>query len=236
MTLLTLALSLSLACKDGDTATDDSQVEGDADSDADTDSDTDTDAPVSDAAGTVETRTDPALSADIAIVKAFSYSTDKKTFIYASSNPAASCDLLTDVYDPEKGSQDLTDLFLPGHCNVSITLVGAPPIEDYDIKNGDGSAVANIACTIGEGAWEYSGSGADSGYFWTGDYYTGSAFKETLSIAWEDQASGQLHATLKLGGYNGTLSDTVGEVDAQGYIKGEVYTVECEGLSGSGGF
>ena len=234
MTLLLMGL---LACTDdvdvddSDTTSDDTS--GDADTDADTD--TDTDAPVSTASGSVTLRDGSDLKADTEIVTAFSYYTNKKTFIYATSNPNATCELVSALYEKGAAPVDLNELFLDNHCNVSITLVGAPPVVDYDLQDGAGGVVAGVNCAYGEGEFVYEG-GSDAGYFWDGPFYNASAFKETLSIEHQDQGAKTLKATLNLGGYRGTWSTSADEVQAQGYIKGEIYTVHCDGLSASGGF
>ena len=235
MTLLLMGL---LACTDDvdadDSSTNTDDTSGDADTDADTDTDTDTDAPVSTAAGSVTLRDGSNLKADTKIATAFSFYSDKKTFIYATSNPTATCALVGQLYEKDAAPVDLNELFLDNHCNVSITLVGAPPVVDYDLQEGTG-VVAGVNCAYGDGEFVYQG-GSDAGYFWDGPFYNASAFKETLSIEFEDQSAKTLKATLNLGGYKGTLSTSSDEVQAQGYIKGEIYTVNCDGLSNSGGF
>lgn len=235
MTLLLMGL---FACTDAvdvddSNSSDDTSV-GDADTDADTDTDTDTDAPVSTASGSVTLRDGSDLKADTEIVTAFSYYTDKKTFIYATSNPSATCALVGALYEKDAPAVDLNELFLDNHCNVSITMVGAPPVVDYDLQDGAG-VVAGVNCAYGDGEFVYEG-GSDAGYFWNGPFYNASAFKETLSVEFQDQGAKSLKATINLGGYRGTLSTSADEVQAQGYIKGEIYTVNCEGLSASGGF
>jgi hypothetical protein len=237
MTLLLMGL---LACTDDvDTDdsnnTDDTSGDADTDADADTDTDTDTDVPASTASGSVTLRDGSDLKADTEIVTAFSYYTDKKTFIYATSNPSATCQMVGELYEKDAPPVDLNELFLDNHCNVSITLVGAPPVVDYDLQDGSSGVVAGVNCAYGEGEFVYEG-GSDAGYFWDGPFYNASAFKETLSIEFHDQGAKTLKTTLNLGGYRGVLSTSPDEVQAQGYIKGEIYSVNCEGLSASGGF
>jgi hypothetical protein len=235
-----LALFALLACgeDDGPEPTDDSSAEGDADTDADTDSDTDTDAPASTAAGEIELR-DGSLSGTMAIARAFSFSSDNAIFVYASSNPDASCGLMADLFDKENKSVDRTDLFLDGHCNLTISQVGGMEVEAHDLQVDVGGSV-QTECAFGEGDWELSGSGSEADYYWTGEYYVAGATHGTYDILWHDQGAGQMVLDVDLDHWEGTFpysDDRPGSHKASSPgLKGLIYTEHCEGIEQLGIF
>ena len=235
------SLLLMLACGDKDGTTDvasgDSAVEGDADTDADTDSDTDTDVLSSTAVGEIDLR-DGSIGGDVAITKAFSYSTDQAVFVYASSSPDASCAVLTDVFDPEnRDPVDRGPLFLDGHCNISFSMVGGMEVASYDIQNDTGGTV-QANCAYGEGDWEYTSDG-DAGYYWTGEYYEASAWKGTFNVLWLEQSEQSMQLEVDLREWEGKFpysSERTEEYKASGKIEGLIYTEHCDGLEHVGLF
>ena len=235
---MTLLMLLACGDKDGSAdATDDSSVEADADTDADTDSDTDTDVPRSDASGDIDLR-DGTIGGDAVIEKAFSYSTGEAIFVYASSSPEASCELLTELFDPEnKDAVDRGPLFLDGHCNLSFSMVGGMEVESYDLQSDIGGVV-QANCAYGEGDWEYQ-SGADEGYYWSGEYYEASAWKGTFNILWYDTSAQAMQLEVDLKEWEGKFpysSERTDEYKASGDIDGMIYTEHCDGLKNVGLF
>ncbi|MCP4803984.1 MAG: hypothetical protein GY884_01420 [Proteobacteria bacterium] len=239
---MSLLLALTLACGDKDTdgTTTDSTPEGDADTDADADTDTDTDAdtdvPVSDAAGNIDLR-DGTLTGSVAIQKAFSFSSENAVFVYASSNPDATCDTLTAVFDKEISDPDPTSLFTPGHCNLTLSKVGGMELESYDLQTDSGATV-NATCAYGDGSWEYE-SGGDAGYYWSGEYYDAGAWKGTLNMLWHDEGAESMVLDVSLKEWEGTFpysDERTGEHKASGSVKGLIYTEWCEGLENLGIF
>jgi hypothetical protein len=235
---MTVLLMLALACTtDGDDTNPVDDTEADADTDADGDSDTDADAdnvPVSDASGSIEL-TDGSHEGRAEIAKAFYYSTSNKTFLYASSNPDATCAHLTQLYDKDAADLDKTVLFTPELCNLSVSLVGAPPALDCDIGDGNCPVIVNAQCTFGsDGIWEYDSG--DKGYVWTGTYYEAGARSESISIDWHESEEGVLSAEVNLRGWEGTKSDDAGSFLARGSIKGWIHASKCDGLENLGGF
>lgn len=237
-----MTLLMLLACGDkdpDDPTTDDSSVEGDTDTDtdADTDSDTDTDVPQSDASGDIELR-DGTIGGDVAITKAFSYSTDQAIFVYASSSPDASCDVLDELFDPEnRDPVNRGPLFAEGQCNVSFSMVGGMEVAAYDIQTDIGGTV-QANCAFGEGEWEYVSTG-DKGYYWSGEYYEASAWKGDFSIVWLDQSEASMQLDLDLREWEGTFpysSERTDEYKASGKVDGTIYTEHCDGLKNVGLF
>ena len=233
-------LLLLLACSDRDGATDasgDSAVEADTDTDADTDSDTDTDVLQSDASGDIELR-DGSMGGDVVIQKAFSYSSEEAIFVYASSSPDASCDVLTELFDPEnKSPVDRGPLFAEGHCNVSFSIVGGMEVAAYDIQTDTGGVV-QANCAFGEGSWEYRDSG-DKGYYWSGDYYEASAWKGDFNILWYDASAKSMQLEIDLREWEGKFpydTERTDEYKASGKVAGIVYTEHCDGLEHVGLF
>jgi len=237
--LLALAFALGCGDKDDVSPTDDTASDADADTDADTDTDTDTDvAPQSDAEGYINTN-DGTLEGTADIAKAFSFYSGDAIFVYASSNPDATCALIEQLYDPEnKDPVDPTDLTVADMCNLTFSTVGGPPTS-YDLQDDTQTGgVVNALCTYGDGPWEYQGSG-DAGYYWNGDVYQAGAWKGTFDITVDDPATRLLKLDIDIREFEGTFpssTDRPGQHKARAKIVGTIYATECEGIEKLGIF
>ena len=234
-------IAFVLGCGEKDSEpTDDSSVEGDTDTDTDTDTDSDGDTdvgPESTADGYINLN-DGSLEGNVDVMKAFSFYSDKAIFVYASSNPEASCDTLSEIFDPEnKDAVDPNDLYVADMCNLTFSTIGGPPVAGYDLQQDTGGIV-NAECTYGAGSWDYQG-GSDAGYYWSGDYYNAGAWKGTFSIEHQDQAAHALVLDIDIREFEGTFpysDDRPGEHKARAKITGLIYTTECDGFEKLGIF
>ncbi|MCB9758779.1 MAG: hypothetical protein H6739_02985 [Alphaproteobacteria bacterium] len=239
--LMWLALSgLVAGCTGKDDVTVDDSADDTSSGGDDTSSggdDTSTERPETTAAGNIDLR-DGTLTGTVAIAKAFSFYSNRQTFIYASSNPAATCDIIAELFDPRGDVVDKNDLFLPGHCNLTFTYVGAPPLAEYDIQTMSG-AVQNAQCAYGEGSWVYDSQATFPDYYWSGDYYEAASWKGTFDISFLAEGEDDLVLNLALREWEGTFpysSDRPGEHKASGRVDGVIVTEHCEGLDETGWF
>lgn len=234
-------LLLAVACTDkgntsDDSATDDSDPTGD-DSGADDSSADDTGNPVTTAAGNIDLRDGTATGA-VVVAKAFSFWSDGHTFIYATSNPDTTCATITELFDPRGEDVDKDLVFLSGHCNLSFSLIGAPPLETYDIQTMTG-ATSNAQCAYGEGSWEWDASASFPDYYYTGEYYESASWKGTFDIDFLDSSHEALILNVALEEWEGTFpysSTRSGEYKASGDVDGVIVTEHCEGLERTGWF
>ncbi len=206
-----------------DTAQDTSEETGD-----DTGSDPDPDPMVT---GNLDTR-DGVHTGAVSLVRAFSFYSDTATLLYASSNRNARCEDVAVTLGVE-GEYDPNDLFLAGHCNIDLQVTSGPPLETYDLQT-DLGAIVRARCAYGEGEWEYKNGNQGMGWYWSGDLFTPSAWKGTLSIAVRDEATRGLEVEMDLKEWRGTFPHDPDDTDehlASGRIQGTLSTVNCGALS-----
>jgi hypothetical protein len=189
------------------------------------------------ATGTVEMR-DPemGLSADVSLWKAFSYHTEDATLLYATNALDISCSDVATMLTGKK-EVDPNEIFLDNTCNLLIQATFKPNRPSYDIQTDQG-AIASIYCPFGEGEWEWKESWKGERWYWSGEYYTASAWKGTLGLTVDE--NDVITAPIELREYEGTfpLSETgsTEEHKASGKIAGILTTEHCEKLSNTSWF
>ena len=190
------------------------------------------------ATGTIAMR-DPelGLSADVELWKAFSYYTNDTTLVYATSSPDATCsDVATMLIG--KREVDPNDIFEPNSCNLILQSTFKPNRPDYDIQTDEG-AIATVYCAFGEeGVWTWSDGWKGERWYWSGDYYTASAWKGTLGLTEGENQS--LTAPIELREYEGNFpldeDGAAEEHKASGKLVGTLNTEHCEKLKNTSWF
>ncbi len=183
------------------------------------------------ATGTIAMR-DPELgmSADVELWRAFSYYTDEATLVYATSSADATC---SDVATMLTGKREVDPnaIFESNSCNLLIQSTFKPARPNYDIQTDEG-AIATIYCPFGEGEWRWEDGWKGERWYWTGDYYTASAWKGTMGLSEGDNAS--LDIPLELREYEGNFpldeEESTAEHKASGKLEGTLTTEHCEKL------
>ena len=230
---LTLCL---LACSASD-ATDDDITSDSADTDTNTE---ETGNPVPTepmATGTIGMR-DPemGLNADVALWRAFSYYTDDATLIYATNTLDVECKDVATMLTGKK-EVDPNEIFVDNTCNVLIQSNFKPNRENYDIQTDEGG-IASIYCPYGDGEWEWKDDWKGERWYWSGSYYTASAWKGSFGMTVDDQD--RITAPIELREYEGTFpldeSGSTEEHKASGKVEGTLVTEHCDKLKNTSWF
>ena len=224
---LGLVLSATIACSDkSDSAPTDSASE---DSGTTETGDTVPTDPM--ATGTIEMR-DPemGLSADVELWRAFSYYTDDTTLVYATSSVDATCDDVATMLIGKK-EVDPNDIFESNSCNLILQSTFKPNRPNYDIQTDEG-AIATIYCAFGDGEWTWEDGWKGERWYWSGNYYTASAWKGTLGLS--EGSDQSITAPIELREYEGNFpldeSGSAEEHKASGKLEGTLVTEHCEKL------
>ena len=189
------------------------------------------------ATGTIEMR-DPemGLSADVELWRAFSYYTDDTTLIYATSSVDATCDDVATMLIGKK-EVDPNDIFESNSCNLILQSTFKPNRPDYDIQTDEG-AIATIYCAFGDGEWTWEDGWKGERWYWSGDYYTASAWKGTLGLS--EGSDQSINAPIELREYEGNFpldeSGSSEEHKASGKLEGTLVTEHCEKLKNTSWF
>jgi len=215
------------ADSDTDTDTDtDTDADSDTDADADADSDTDTDIPDDAMDGSVILM-DEAGEGDVLAARAFSYTDGSTTIIYVSANTAATCQMTADYLGATEDPVDPTDLFVPGYCNLIFNVTQSLPA-DFNLQKSTLGVLVHTDCALGDGTWEWTTVGSQTGYFWSELWYIGDAWKGEFTVEAGDDG---IDVDGTLGCFDGQYPITGGTTQARATVSGHVYGVNCEALS-----
>lgn len=230
---ISLLLSMTLACAggDGDTTADTEN----SDTNATETGEVGPSGPM--ATGTIAMR-DPemGLSADVELWRAFSYYTDDTTLVYATSSADATCDDVATMLIGKK-EVDPNDIFESNSCNLVLQSTFKPNRPNYDIQTDEG-AIATIYCAYGEGEWTWEDGWKGERWYWSGEYYTASAWKGTLGLTEGENQS--VNAPIELREYEGNFplneEGSAEEHKASGKLMGTLVTEHCEKLKNTSWF
>jgi hypothetical protein len=189
------------------------------------------------ATGTIGMR-DPEmeLSADVSLWKAFSYYTDDATLVYATNAKDVSCASVATMLTGKK-EVDPNAILLDNSCNLLIQGTFKPNRPNYDIQTDQGG-IASIYCPFGEGQWEWKEGWKGERWYWSGTYYTASAWKGTFGLTVDE--NDVITVPLELREYEGTFplseSGSTQEHKASGKLAGTLKTEHCSKLSNTSWF
>ncbi|MCB9744851.1 MAG: hypothetical protein H6741_03980 [Alphaproteobacteria bacterium] len=195
--------------------------------------------PDNDVTGYLALRSDETVRGEIIVAKAFSFYSDSLTFVYVSSNPSATCDLVAELFDPQGDPVDKNLLFAEGGCNMSFSVPGPPPSAMIDI--GEGGGTVGTECAVGEGSWVWRDDVSFPDYYWSGEYLNSSGYIGEFNIELYQEGADHLTVTTLVRGWRASFPYTedpelFGEHIAQGRVEGVIYAEHCEGLENSGLF
>lgn len=184
------------------------------------------------ATGNIDTR-DGQYTAQVSIVRAFSFYSQNTTLIYGASNPAATCESVANALGAE-GDYNPNDLFLAEHCNLVIQANQAPPLSSFDLQTDSGASV-RANCAYEPGEWAWSDGFVGYGWYYSGQFYSPLAWKGTFSVVSTDEDE-SLSIELDLREWEGRYPqdpDNTDEHKASGRVDGTITTVNCPVLEGT---
>ncbi len=163
--------------------------------------------------------------------RAFSYTDGSTTLVYVSPNPEADCDTVADYLGrPDSSGQpqviDPSSLFLQDYCNLSFTATGSLPME-VDLEEDAMSLIVTATCSLGEGTFDYTTVGDQTGYFWSGTWYTGTAYQGVLSVSLDGD---DVRVSGSIDSIDGTYPLEDGGTKARSTVDGVVYAENCSAL------
>jgi hypothetical protein len=204
----------------------DSDADADGDSDADTDADTDTDIPADAMDGSVITM-DGFADGDVLAARAFSHRVGDTTLVYVAANPAATCADVAAYLSASDVEPDPSSLFADNTCNLVFSTINSLPAT-YDLQTSSVGMIVHADCAFGEGDFDFTSIDGDEGYFWSGTWYVGEAWKGEFTI---DENEDGVYIDGTLGGFDGRYP-YAGYPDsmARASVSGVVHGVECPAL------
>ena len=172
------------------------------------------------------------LSADFYGYKAFAFDNAGTFVAYIASHKEATCEGVAQYFglgDPI----DPSVLFEPKSCNLFIKVSdyeGSWSAQDDRML----SASSSIGCTMGDGAFEYEG-GADSGYYWSGNWWAGFPIAYDWNISGDRDSSYTLELTMNT--YEGSFPlEEFDRYEASGAVSGTVEAEVCTLLGNTSQF
>ncbi len=183
------------------------------------------------------------ISAEFTGYKAFAFD-DQGTFLaYISSNPEANCSSVSEYLNIEANTANQATAFdpnlvlLPEYCNLFIKLddfEGSFFAEDDNVA----TAASSMECPMGPGSFDWTVQGSDSGYYYSGKWFTGVPRTYTWDISGSHAEGYTLDIEMSTydGNFTQDLDAETRRYDATGDVSGRVSAFTCNELATTGFF